>query len=119
VHNLQIKPLIYHYSSIDIKTAEPDSTNLIYHFHGSDLDGKPTFFDNILIPTDWHILNTTITNQQQVINIQKGIEKAMITISYIIDDKQVATAGEFKKERLKKALTGQGTTSLQWNFKRI
>ena len=119
VHNLKIKPLIYNYSSLDIKTAEPDSINLIYHFHGSDLDGKPTFFENSLTPKDWHILNIEVINQQQIINIQKGIEKAQLTISYIINDKKVATAGQFKKERLKKALTGKGTTSLQWNFKRI
>ncbi|MDO6506823.1 exosortase [Colwellia sp. 4_MG-2023] len=117
--SLKIKPLIYHYSSIDIKIAEPDNINLVYHFDGNKLEGKPTFYDNNLIPKNWHILNTKVINQEQVISIQKGIEKAQLTISYAINGKQIATTGQFKKERLKKALTGEGSTSLQWSFERL
>lgn len=114
---LEIKPTVFNYSSLEIKTQNHDDIHLIYHFNGNQLEGKPTFFDNNLIPEGWNTLNEEITNQQQVITIQKGQQKAKLTLSYVISGKQVATAGQFKKERLKKALTGQGATSLHWHFK--
>jgi len=114
--NLTIKPTIFNYSLLEVKTARPDNVHLIYHFHGNELEGKPTFYDNNLIPEGWRILNTDTLNQQQIISIQKEKQKAKITISYVINGKQIASIGQFKKERLKKALTGQGTTSLQWHF---
>jgi len=102
---------------LEVKTARPDNVHLIYHFHGNELEGKPTFYDNNLIPEGWRITNKETLNQEQVFSIRNATQKAKITISYTINGKQIATARQFKKERLKKALTGQGTTSLQWHFK--
>jgi exosortase A len=115
--NLNIKPNIFNYSSLDIIAHHHDDIHLIYHFNGTELEGKPTFFDNNLIPEGWSILNKDISNQQQVIAIKKGKQRAQLSINYEISGKQIATVGQFKKERLKEALTGQGATSLHWQFK--
>ncbi|MDX2367582.1 MAG: exosortase [Colwellia sp.] len=116
--NLKIKPDIFNYSSLDIVTKNHDDIHLIYYFNGKKLEGKPTFFDNNLIPKGWSTLNKDIINQQQVITIQKGKQRAQLRISYEISGKEIATVGQFKKERIKEALTGQGATSLHWQFKR-
>lgn len=114
---LTIQPLIFNYSSLEIKTQEHDNIYLIYHFNGNQLEGKPTFFDNNLIPEGWNTLNEKIIDQQQVISIQKGQQRATLKISYKINGKEIATARQFKKARLKEALSGQGATSLHWHFK--
>jgi exosortase A len=119
LQNLNIKPTIFNYSSLDIINQNNDGIDLLYHFDGTKLEGKPTFFDNNLIPEDWRILNKDIINQQQVMTIQKGNQIAQLSVSYHISDKQIATVGQFKKERLKEALIGQSVTSLHWQFKRM
>jgi len=114
---LLLDPKIYNYSSLDVMTSNKTETHLVYNFNGNKLEGKPTFFDNNLIPKGWEAISTELTSEQQTITLKKYNQKALLTISYEINGKHSATIGQFKKARLKSALIGQGKTSLHWHFK--
>ncbi|MGL1957627.1 MAG: exosortase [Colwellia sp.] len=117
--SLTVKPNIYNFSAVDIIVDNNSTTQLLYKFNGNSLEGKPTFFDNNLIPNGWHSIRKEFIETQQIITIQKGIKKAVLTISYEIDGKHIATIKQFKKERLKKALFGYKETTLHWQFDKI
>ncbi len=115
-NSLLSEPEIYNYSSLEIITNNKIETHLIYYFDGNKLEGKPTFYNNELIPKGWQIIEKKLTDTQQIITLKKGIEKAVLTVSYSINKKHIATVNSFKKERLKRALLGQKKSYLHWQF---
>jgi len=110
------QPLIYNYSSIEILASNTSETYLVYNFKGDTLEGKPTFFDNKLIPDGWHMLNKSVSNDSQTLTIQNGLNTAVVTVSYEIVGIKRGFSSSFKLERLKQALIGINKTKLHWHF---
>jgi len=111
-----IAPVINFYSSIKKVTSTPEKTYLIYNFNNSDLDNKPTFFDNKLIPQGWRVTAKHEDGQWLKYQLQQGNEKATLLVSYKIDGHYFPTPLKFKIERIKKALLGINKTELYWQF---
>jgi hypothetical protein len=111
-----IQPIIYHYSSVEIITSSINKTQLIYNFNENNLESKPTFFENNVIPKNWFLVSKTINNEVQVIKIKNGLTTAIITVSYEISGLKIGSSSKFKLERLKLALLGKRKTKLHWQF---
>ncbi len=114
--NAEIQPLIHYYSTVNVITSNVKTTHLIYNFDGKNLEEKPTFFENNFIPDGWQVLAQNSTNDSTTIEIEKGLNSAVIIISYEISDKKVGSSAKFKLERLKQALVGIRATKLHWQF---
>ena len=114
-----LSPEIHHYSSSKVITIVNLTENLehrIYTFDGSDLDGKPTFFKNNLIPKGWHSTKTSIINNWLKQNITNGQQQATLFTHYEIDGEIIPDRTTFKIKRLIKAALGITKTSLHWSI---
>jgi len=114
---IKIKPTIHYYSTVEVIKNNISDTHVIYSFNGDDLDGKPTYFDNDLIPANWRIIKKSKNERQQTYLISKGSKQAELTVSYEINGEHFGRNKAFKIARLKSALIGLGTTRLHWSFK--
>jgi exosortase A len=119
--NGEFSPVIFYYSSV-INTAIPtDSSDIsysIYSFNGDDLDGKPSYYNNSLIPEGWSIQKQNRKNNWLIYHISKRDNKALVFVKYEITNESSTQVGQFKVKRVIKALTGNNNTKLHWAFTR-
>ena len=111
-----VQPIIYNYSTVEVITNNSMKTQLIYNFNENNLESKPTFFENNIIPKGWLVIERRINKSEQVIMIKQGINTASITTSYEISGVKIGSSSQFKLERLKHAVFGQDETKLHWQF---
>jgi len=118
LNRISIQPEVFHFTSSSISSVYIDKkVELItYFFNGSDLDGKPTYFDNKLIPYPWLVLDDDVINNWNINTVSNGRKKALIIYQYEINNEKIATARKFKIKRLIKAVSGQRETQLHWMF---
>lgn len=119
-----ISPKIHYFTSME--TIIPlniqdgfistEVTYQIYHFNGSDLDGKPTFFGNDLIPKEWSSSSQIFINNWSKQEISNGREQAILFTHYKIDGIMVPDGKTFKIVRLAKAALGIIETQLHWSI---
>jgi exosortase A len=112
-------PLVNNYSDVvSIKTGILNSKNIynIYYFNGNDLDGKPTFFGNKLIPKGWVVLEQKTNQHEQLFIITDNINRAILSISFEINGTFYSTKHAFKVARIKSALKGIKKSKLHWKF---
>jgi hypothetical protein len=114
-----IKPKVHYYTSIEkveLTNNDAKSRYYIYHFDGSNLDGKPSFYGNKLIPEGWNVTGQLIENNWTVYTLIKGKKAATVLVKYEIDQKTTAQLTPFKMKRLIKAIKGVSNTKLHWQF---
>ena len=114
-----IKPNIHYYSSVETIKSTPttgESFHYIFHFNGSDLDGKPSFYDNDFIPKGWQVIEQSIINGWQVYSIYKNQRYAQVNVKYEIANQTTPQVIAFKMKRLAESLKGKNKTSLHWKF---
>lgn len=112
----QLQPEVFNATSSSLSSSfiGTSISQITYDFDGTDLDGKPTFFDNKLIPSGWTAKNNYLLNNWNVSIISHGRKNALVLFQYEIDNVQVATAKQFKITRLLKAISGKTHTQLHW-----
>jgi len=113
-----VKPDVYYYSSVEKEVIKENFTQeyYIYHYHGIDLDGKPSFYNNNFIPSGWSVTEELIKNNWAIYSLIKNNETAIVSIQYQIDNYKTAHEREFKLMRLLKAVKGITSTELHWKF---
>jgi exosortase A len=109
-------PSVVLYSGIEIKEESSNSIHLIYHFNKGDLDSKPTFYNNNMIPETWKAVSKDIIGNAEISTIVKGGEKALVSVSYQIGDFYTPSPKKLKIERLKKGLIFPQNVKLHWSF---
>lgn len=111
-----LKPIVFHATSSTVSTSflGQDIKQITYVFAGEDLDGKPTYFANTLIPADWAHNNQYIINNWNVNIISKRGRNALILFQYEIAGEKSPTARQFKIARLLNALQGERHSKLHW-----
>ena len=114
---VSITPQVTHFSSVSVGEDGTNKTVLVYEFNGYDLDQKPTFYLDSLVPEGWNEKSRAIEGHAQQLTIRKGSREAIVTASYEINNHRVPTAGQFKKLRLKQAVSGHNQTKLNWSIK--
>lgn len=116
-HSSSILPRVYFYSGI-IKQPlpEPNNTYQIYHFDGSNLDGKPSFYANNMLPNGHQIIDTDIANGWNIYYVRSNGGKSAILFKYEIDHTTYTNLLTFKLARLKKSLLNINNTKLHWVY---
>jgi len=117
----EYSPAVFSYSSVInmiIPTENTDISYSIYSFNGEDLDGKPSYYENNLIPEGWSIQKQLRENNWLIYHISKRDKKALVFVKYEISNETSTRIGQFKIKRIVKALTGNNKTKLHWGFTR-
>ena len=109
------EPMIYYYEDIERKKTIRGKT-LIFNFSPVDLDSKPTFFANELVPKDWRLIEEEIHQDSRVLLVKNNAKYAAITAQYQLDDFSTGSASVFKKYRLMHSLSGHQHPRLVWEF---
>lgn len=116
-NDLTTKPKIHFYSFLTNNlSSENSKVNVTYHFSGTELDGKPSYYDNDLIPHGWKVIDQKNRQNVNVSRIMKGLESGIIVSSYEINNQLFSSLRAFKIARLKMALKNIGETKLHWKF---
>jgi exosortase A len=112
-------PDVYYYSSVvnmNIPAKNTDIAYSIYAFNGEDLDGKPSYYNNNLIPEGWSVQQEFVENNWLIYQISKHNNQALVFVKYEISNETSTQVRQFKVNRIKKALTGNNDTKLHWAF---
>jgi len=111
-------PKIYYYTSVTNKTISNhlDINYLIYNFNGSNLDGKPTYYANNLIPEGWRLETQTKSKNWLIYTVVKNNKKAIVFVKYEVSGETFINTTNFKIKRLVEAFIGINNTKLHWAF---
>jgi len=117
----EYSPNVFYYSSVInmiLPTGNTDISYSIYFFNGEDLDGKPSYYGNNLIPEGWSIQKQLRENNWLIYHISKRDNKALVFVKYEMSNETSTQIGQFKIKRVIKALTGNNKSKLHWAFTR-
>jgi exosortase A len=113
----EVKPQIHFYSFVTHNTsAKNNIIELTYSFNGEELDGKPSYYENNLVPNGWKAAELEKHQNSKVYRTYKGKESALIVASYEINQQQFSSLTAFKIARLTMAAKNINQTKLHWKF---
>jgi exosortase A len=113
----EIQPKIHFYSFVTHNISSNDNTlKLTYVFNGEDLDGKPSYYENNLIPSGWKSIRQENRQNKKIHHIFKKGESALILVSYEIKKQQFSSLTAFKIARLTMAIKNINQTKSHWTF---
>jgi len=117
--SFHVSPSINFYSAIKrhvSNSVKADVIELSYYFDGSDLDGKPTYYDNKIIPNGWRVISQESNEQWQIYHVSNRQQSALVKVRYEIDGQKMSNRTKFKIERLNKGTMNINQTKLHWSF---
>ena len=116
--SFEVKPKIHFYAFVTSKSTSKDSdiVELTYVFNGKELDGKPSYYENDLIPNGWQSINQDVEKNQNIHTVFKSGKTAVIVASYEINQQQFGSLRAFKIARLAMAAKNINQTKLHWKF---
>ena len=113
----KISPNVNYYSNVESNVLENNNTKYqIFNFNGSDLDGKPSYYDNNMLPEKHYLLESEIRDDWNIYFSQSLTKKSVILFKYELDSKTYTSLRTFKIARLKKALMNKNETKLHWVY---
>ncbi|MGB1262281.1 MAG: exosortase [Cognaticolwellia sp.] len=114
---IDIKPRIHFYSYVrqNIESKEGE-VSLTYAFNGEELDGKPSYYENELLPLGWHKVQEQMNSQWRVMQITNRQRNAIILTRYEIDGQFIVQNRHLKLARLLKGIKNIKQTKLHWSF---
>ncbi|MGB0936515.1 MAG: exosortase [Colwellia sp.] len=115
--NFEHHPIIYSYSSVEIVKFNEDEQKITYYFDGSELDGKPSFYGNSLIPQGWNVIEESKTPYEKIFIIKKFDKVAKLIISFETNNHNYSTIAALKIARIRYALFGGHDSKLHWHMK--
>lgn len=112
-----VKPNIHFYSSVaQIASSADNVVELTYFFSGKELDGKPSYYENVLIPDGWKMLKQESSQNKTIYKVYKGNRAALVVVSYEINEELFSSLSAFKMARLTMAAKNINQTKLHWTF---
>ncbi|MBA6290419.1 exosortase [Colwellia sp. MB3u-4] len=113
----EIQPKIHFYSFVTHNISSNDNTiKLTYVFNGEVLDGKPSYYENNLIPSGWRNIWQENRQNKKIHRILNQGKSALILVSYEINQQQFSSLTAFKIARLTMAIENINQTKLHWTF---
>lgn len=113
----EVQPKIHFYSFVTKNNASNDKTiELTYTFSGKALDGKPSYYENNLIPSGWKTIRQENRQNKKIHSVFKDGKSALILVSYEINKQQFSSLTAFKIARLTLAAKNINQTKLHWKF---
>jgi exosortase A len=116
VSRATIQPKIHFYSQVKQHQGTGEIIKLTYDFNGSQLDGKPSYYENNLIPSGWKIINSKSNSRWAIYYISNGYSHAVVKFNYEIDEQVFSQLRSFKIARLTMAAKNINQTKLNWQF---
>jgi len=113
----ELKPKIHFYTLVTNSLASKDKAiELTYFFSGKELDGKPSYYENDLIPSGWQSIEQKVRKNQKIYTVFKAGKTAVIVTRYEINQQQFSSLSAFKMARLTMAAKNINQTKLHWKF---
>ena len=111
--NNVLAPVVYFSSQ---QTVEQNGAiqQHVYQFDGYNLDAKPTYYLNRVVPEPWQIVDKNQHAQWQVLTVAQLNQRYLVATRYQVGDVQVPNRHQFKWLRIKAAIFGQNKTTLFW-----
>ena len=87
-----------------------------YGFSGKVLDGKPSYYENVLVPKMYKVLDSTIVGDFKVLLVAHKFNrnKYKLAYQYSLGEQKVASLGALKLLRLKHGFSPGQKTSIDW-----
>ena len=115
--SINVKPLIHFYSFVSQNIVlKEEKVELIYGFNGETLDGKPSYYENELVPSGWNTIKKEISPQWQITQVSNRRRNAIVLTRYEIDGQFIVSSSDLKLTRLLKGLQNIKQTKLHWSF---
>ncbi|MBA6328710.1 exosortase [Colwellia sp. MB02u-6] len=113
----ELKPEIHFYTFVTKTSVSKDKAiELTYFFSGKKLDGKPSYYENDLIPSGWQSIEQDVRKNQKIYIVFKAGKTAVMATSYEINKQLFASLRAFKIARLTMAVKNINQTKLHWKF---
>lgn len=111
-----VKPTVHYYSAIKLHKSTDKSISLTYYFNGNDLDGKPSYYENDIVPYGWKTIDKQYHTKGLVYEITRANKQALIITNYEINEQKFSSLRAFKVARLTSAVKNIKNTKLNWLF---
>jgi exosortase A len=117
IQPVEPSPKVHFYSNMEQKSVGiPGDSYKIFNFNGSNLDGKPSYYENELLPKGYIVIHSEIKNDWNVYFAKSNKKNAVILFRYELDDVTYTSMSTFKVARLKKAFININNTKLHWVY---
>lgn len=112
----KIKPSVHFYSAVEQNKNTGNNIKLTYYFNGNELDGKPSYYENNLIPNGWKVIDQQHQPKGLVYSVSRANKEALIVANYEINQQKFSSLSAFKMARLTLAAKNISKTKLNWLF---
>lgn len=117
VHLERTSPKVYFYSDIEEKEVyDKDNSYKIFHFDGSELDGKPSYYDNNYLPQGYVGTASKVTEGWNVHFAQSTTESIAILYKYEFNNTTYTNLRSLKLARIKNAILTNNETKIHWVY---
>ncbi|QDO99986.1 exosortase [Thalassotalea sp. PS06] len=89
----------------------------IYQFFCDDLDCKPSYYDNEVLPTGWYVVQFRDHGKSVEYILQRGRKQAHLQLWYQRNDFRTSNVRKFKLMRIKSMLESSADDRLVWQFR--
>lgn len=115
--SVSVAPEMFYSTQVEHLASKNNSTYLIFHFNGRDLNSKATFYLNEVVPNGWEVEKSETVDNWLVHHIAKREKRALVLVQYRIENEATHSSGKFKALRLKYGVKNVRNTELHWQFK--
>lgn len=120
--NAELQPTVFFASDIEQQTVMVDGNRyqqLRYYFSGRTLDGKPSYYENQLVPDNWQVADRHVMNDyvQLIVRNPRGDRMAEIRYTYWFAGERYPRLGQLKKARIKRAVLSSAETRIDWMWR--
>lgn len=106
------EPFVKFYQDKVVSSTE-SSTNIVYSFSASDLDNKPSYFENDIAPAGWRMVKELKSGTYL---FSKNRKLATVQVQYQLEEQYFDSKRAFKIARLKQGLTNNQNVKLHWKI---
>ena len=113
----ELKPFVQYSTHINKDKLAIENHEIFiknYSFSGYDLDSKPTFYHNKMLPDSWKINNTFPHKQWNIFEVEQKSQKSLVTTTFQVSGQLFANKTKFKIARIKAGVFGHKATQLHW-----
>ncbi|TKB46642.1 exosortase [Thalassotalea mangrovi] len=113
-------PDIKFYSSLSQRPLpgfEDTGIEQVYQFYCDDLDCKPSYYANVVLPQGWQVVEFRDHKQFAEYVLQQGRRQAHLQLWYQRQDFRTSNVKRFKLMRSKSFLTSNENDKLIWQFR--
>ncbi|TLU65780.1 exosortase [Thalassotalea litorea] len=105
------------FSEQPLNGFETSGIEQTYRFYCRDLDCKPSYYDNEILPAGWQVLQFRDHKKYAEYILQKGRKQAHLQLWYQREDFQTSNVRSFKLMRIKSLLSSAKADQLTWQFR--